>query len=75
MQLPQADLGSPALAFSLALTEVLRLDETVADEVARLKANLLALLHVPEYSRQATFKVRLFASELGLSISKANCLL
>ena len=53
----QEQLGSPALAFTRAVCEVLGLDSQVTDEVAILRRNLLRLSHTPEFSEDASFVV------------------
>ena len=54
----QALLGSPALAFTKAVCEVLSLDSALEDEVAVLRRNLLRLTHTPEFSDASHFLVR-----------------
>lgn len=54
----QEELGSPALAFTRTVCEVLALDGCVAEEVAVLRRNLLRLTHTREFSPQAVFRVR-----------------
>ena len=54
---PQAELGSPALAFVKAVAEVLALETGAADEVALLRRNALALVGCRPFSSAAQFKV------------------
>lgn len=44
---------TPALEFTKAVTRVLALDNAVADPVARMRRNMLKLLGVGEFSREA----------------------
>lgn len=53
----QEELGSPALAFTRGVCEVLGLDGTVAEEVAILRRNLLRLIQTREFGEDAAFKV------------------
>ena len=54
----QEELGSPALAFTRAICEILALDTALEEEVAIVRRNLLRLIHVREFSPAAAFKVR-----------------
>ena len=53
----QEDLGTPALAFTRAVCEVLKLDASLGDEVAILRRNLLRMTQTREFGEQAGFKV------------------
>ena len=53
----QEELGLPALAFVRAVCEVLGLDDSIADETAVLRRNLLRLTQVREFADEAAFKV------------------
>jgi len=53
----QEELGTPALAFTRGVCEVLGLDSTVTEEVAILRRNLLRLIQVREFGDDAAFKV------------------
>ena len=53
----QEGLGSPALAFTRAICEILGLDTALEEEVAIVRRNLLRLVHVREFSPAAAFKV------------------
>ncbi len=55
----QDELGTPALAFTRGVCEVLGLDDTVSEEVAILRRNLLRLLQTREFGDAAAFKVGL----------------
>ena len=55
----QEELGTAALAFTRAVCEVLRLDASLADEVAVLRRNLLRMTQNREFGEHAAFKVGL----------------
>ena len=55
----QEELGTPALAYTKAVQEVLSLDATVGDEVGVLRRNLLRLTQTREFAQEASFKVNL----------------
>lgn len=52
----EADLGPPALAFVQAVVAVFQLDKNVEGVVTLIRRNLLRLLHVGEFSPQASFR-------------------
>lgn len=54
--LTEVELGPPALAFVRAVLEVLTLDKEMEAGVALLRRNLLRLLHVGEFCKEAAFK-------------------
>ena len=53
----QDELGTPALAFTRAVCEVLKLDVSLTDEVAILRRNLLRMTQNREFGENAAFKV------------------
>ena len=53
----QEELGTPTLAFTRAVCEVLALDTALDEEVAIVRRNLLRLIHIREFSPAAAFKV------------------
>lgn len=53
----QEELGTPALAFTRAVCEVLQLDSSLSDEVSVLRRNLLRLTQIREFGEHAAFKV------------------
>ena len=53
----QSELGTPALAFTRAVCEALKLDSALTDEVSILRRNLLRMTGNREFGEQAAFKV------------------
>ena len=54
--LTHEELGTPVLAYVKSICAIFELDSRVEDEVARLKKNLMRMIHCKEFSEQAAFR-------------------